>query len=65
MNTTRTLTDEKKAFSCPDWQARNRRQDLRGVALHAKLTKYVSMAVLLLAVVFLLKPRLTPSAAGY
>lgn len=52
MNTTRTLTDEKRGISWPDWQARNRRQDLHGVALRAKLTKYASMAVLLLAVVF-------------
>ncbi len=52
MNTIRTLTNEKRGLSWHDWQERNHLQDLRGMALRAKLTKYASMTVLLLAVVF-------------
>jgi hypothetical protein len=51
MNTIRTLPDEERERAWHDWQERNRLQDLRGVALRAKLTKYAAMAVLLLAVV--------------
>jgi hypothetical protein len=52
MNTIRTLTNEKSGIPWHDWQERNHLQDLRGAALRAKLTKYASMAMLLLAVVF-------------
>ena len=52
MNTIGTVTNEKQGLSWHDWQERNLLQDLRGVALRAKLTKYASMAALLLAVVF-------------
>jgi hypothetical protein len=52
MHTVGTAINEKPGISWDDWQERNRLQDLRGVALRAKLTKYVSIAVLLLALVF-------------
>lgn len=52
MNTIETVIHEKQGISWHDWQERNRLQDLRGVALRGKLTKYASIAVLLLAVVF-------------
>jgi len=52
MNTIETAIHEKQGISWYDWQERNRLQDLRGVASRAKLTKYASIAVLLLAVVF-------------
>ncbi|MEN6537558.1 MAG: hypothetical protein ABFD89_28150 [Bryobacteraceae bacterium] len=52
MNTIGTVADEKSGIAWHDWLDRNRLQDLRGVALRAKLTKYASMTVLLLAVVF-------------
>lgn len=52
MNTIGTVTNEKRGLSWRDWQERNHLQDLRGLALRAKLTKYASIVVLLLAVVF-------------
>lgn len=52
MNTIGTVTNEKQGISWQDWRERNRLQDQRGVASRAKLTKYASVAVLLLAVVF-------------
>lgn len=52
MNTIGTSPDEERDLAWHDWQERNRLQDLRGVALRVKLTKYASMAVLVLAVVF-------------
>ena len=52
MNTIGTVTNEKQGLSWRDWQERNHLQDLRGLALRAKLTKYASIVVLLLAVVF-------------
>ncbi|HSB13604.1 MAG TPA: DUF6804 family protein [Bryobacteraceae bacterium] len=52
MNTIGTVTNEKQGLSWRDWQERNHLQDLHRVALRAKLTKYASIVVLLLAVVF-------------
>jgi hypothetical protein len=52
MTTITALTDDKRGISWTDWLERNRLQDLRGVALRAKLTKYAAIAVLLLALVF-------------
>ena len=52
MDTTNELNNEKRGISWHDWLERNRLQDLRGVALRAKLTKCASIAALLLAVVF-------------
>ena len=52
MNTIGTATNKRQGLSWHDLQERNRFQDLRGVALRAKLTKHASLAVLLLAVVF-------------
>ena len=52
LNTIGTVTNEKQGLSWRDWQERNHLQDLRGLALRAKLTKYASIVVLLLAVVF-------------
>jgi hypothetical protein len=52
MNTISTLPNENNGHPWHNWQERNHLQDLRGVALRAKLTKYASMAVLLLALVF-------------
>jgi hypothetical protein len=52
MNTMNQLSNEKRGITWHDWQERNRLQDLHGVALRAKLTKYASIAVLLLALVF-------------
>lgn len=52
MNTTKQVTEDARGLSWKDWQERNRVQYSRGVALRATLTKYASMAVLLLAVVF-------------
>jgi hypothetical protein len=52
MNTMNQLSNEKRGITWHDWQERNRLQDLHGVALRAKLTKYASVAVLLLALVF-------------
>ena len=52
MDTTNEANNEKRGISWHDWQERNRLQDLHGVALRAKLTKWASIAALLLAVVF-------------
>jgi hypothetical protein len=52
MNTIRALTSEERDLTWRAWQERNHLQDLHGAALRAKLTKYGSMAVLLLAVLF-------------
>ena len=52
MNTIDELANENKGISWHDWQERNHLQDLRGVALRAKLTKYAAMVVVLLAVLF-------------
>ncbi len=52
MNTIGTVTNEKQGLSWHNWQEMNRLQDLHGVALRAKLTKYASIAVLLLAAGF-------------
>jgi len=52
MNTMNEPANEKGGISWPEWLERNRREDLRGVALRAKLTKYAAMAALLLSVVF-------------
>jgi len=52
MNTIGTVTKEKQGLSWPDWLERNHLQDLHGVAVRTKWTKYASMAVLLAALVF-------------
>ena len=52
MNTIETVINEKQGLPWHDWQERNRLQELHGVALRATLTKYASIAALLLAVVF-------------
>jgi len=52
MNKTATVINEQLGLSWDDWQERNRLQDLRGVALRVRLTKFASMAMLILALVF-------------
>jgi hypothetical protein len=52
MNTMNEPANEMGGISWHDWLERNRREELRGVALRARLTKYAAMAALLLSVVF-------------
>jgi hypothetical protein len=51
MNSPKVVTDEERDFAWRVWQEKGRRQDQEGLDFRAKLTKYATIAVLLLAVI--------------